>query len=101
MPSIAGEGAFGKVLLVQNRLDHKVHAMKVISKALLRKKNNVQYMKSEREILTKLRHPFLVHLQFAFQSSSKLFLVMDFLAGMSKHGLSLIARSRLTITVNS
>eukprot|EP00981_Chlorochromonas_danica_P007259 scaffold1623_cov165-Ochromonas_danica.AAC.11 len=78
---LLGEGAFGKVLLVQNRLDHKVHAMKVISKTLLRKKNNVQYMKSEREILTKLHHPFLVHLHFAFQSSSKLFLVMEFLAG--------------------
>lgn len=55
--------------------------MKVISKDLLRKKNNVAYMKAEREILTKLNHPFLVTLQFAFQSSSKLFLVMDFLAG--------------------
>ena len=55
--------------------------MKVISKALLRKKNNVQYMKSERDILTRLHHPFIVQLHFAFQSDSKLFLVMDFLAG--------------------
>lgn len=55
--------------------------MKVISKKLLRKKNNVQYMKSERDILTRLQHPFIVQLHFAFQSESKLFLVMDFLGG--------------------
>jgi serine/threonine protein kinase len=55
--------------------------MKVISKKLLRKKNNVQYMKSERDILTRLQHPFIVQLHFAFQSEGKLFLVMDFLGG--------------------
>lgn len=55
--------------------------MKVISKKLLAKKNNIQYMKSERDILTKLNHPFIVILYFAFQSNTKLFLVMDFLQG--------------------
>ena len=69
------------MLLVRNRFNRQLYAMKVINKSLLRKKNNIQYMKSEREILTKLRHPFLVSLQFAFQSATKLFLVMDFLSG--------------------
>ena len=74
------EGAFGKVLLVRHRLDKSLYAMKVISKKLLKKKNNIQYMKSERDILTKLRHPFIVTLHFAFKSDTKLFLVMDFLS---------------------
>lgn len=78
---LLGTGAFGKVVLVQNRLSKELYAMKVISKKLLRKKNNVQYMKSERQILTKVQHPFLVSLKFAFQSETKLFLVMDFLGG--------------------
>ena len=55
--------------------------MKVLSKKLLKKKNNTQYMKSERDILTKVSHPFVVWLYFAFQSETKLFLVMEFLAG--------------------
>jgi ribosomal protein S6 kinase beta len=38
-------------------------------------------MKSERDILTKMDHPFVVSLWYAFQTDSKLFLVMDFLAG--------------------
>lgn len=78
---LLGTGAFGKVVLVQNRLSKELYAMKVISKKLLRKKNNVQYMKSERQILTKVQHPFLVSLKFAFQSETKLFLVMSFLSG--------------------
>lgn len=78
---LLGTGAFGKVVLVQGRIDRKLYAMKVISKKLLRKKNNVSYMKSERDILTKVHHPFLVSLQFAFQSDTKIFLVMDFLGG--------------------
>jgi p70 ribosomal S6 kinase len=78
---LIGEGAFGKVLLVRNRLNKQMCAMKVISKKLLKKKNNILYMKSERDILTKVQHPFIVSLYFAFQSESKVFLVMDFLSG--------------------
>jgi len=55
--------------------------MKVISKKLLRKKNHMLYMKQERAILTKVDHPFVVCLRFAFQTDKNLFLVMDFLAG--------------------
>jgi tRNA A-37 threonylcarbamoyl transferase component Bud32 len=78
---LLGEGAFGKVILVQSRLNKEYYAMKVISKKLLKKKNNISYMKSERDILCKINHPFLITLKFAFQSQTKLFLVMGFLAG--------------------
>lgn len=78
---LIGEGAFGKVILVRNRLDKNLFAMKVISKAVLKKKNNIQYMKSERDILTKVNHPFIVSLKYAFQAEKKLFLVMEFLSG--------------------
>lgn len=97
---LIGEGAFGKVILVRNLLDSQLYAMKVISKKLLKKKNNVAYMKSERDILTKVSHPFVVSLHFAFQTESKLFLVMDFLSGgelffhLKRRGLILEAEAR-------
>ena len=75
------QGAFGKVLLVRNQLNNEVYAMKVISKKLLKKKNHISYMKSERAILTKVQHPFVVALRFAFQTEKRLFLVMDYLSG--------------------
>jgi len=52
--TLVGEGAFGKVLLVKNKLDNIKYAMKVISKSLLKKKNHMAYMKAERDILTKV-----------------------------------------------
>ena len=67
--------------MVKNLLDKKIYAMKIISKKLLKKKNSISYMKSERDILTKVNHPFLVSLSFAFQTEKKIFLVMDFLGG--------------------
>lgn len=78
---LIGEGAFGKVMLVRNQLNDGVYAMKVISKKLLKKKNHISYMKSERAILTKVNHPFVVALRFAFQTEKRLFLVMDYLSG--------------------
>ena len=98
---LVGEGAFGKVILVRNRLDKNLYAMKAISKKLLRKKNNMQYMKSERDILTKVHHPFIVTLWFAFQTEQRLFLVMDFLSGgelffhLKRRGLILEPEARL------
>lgn len=65
---LVGEGAFGKVIMVKNIVDDNLYAMKIITKKLLKKKNHILYMKSERDILTKIKHPFIVALQFAFQT---------------------------------
>ena len=98
---LIGEGAFGKVIMVRNRLNKEMYAMKVIRKRLLKKRNNQAYMKSERDILTKIDHPFIVQLWFAFQTEQRLFLVMDFLGGgelfyhLKKRGLILEEESRV------
>ena len=39
------------------------------------------HTKTERKALSDTHHPFLVHLRFAFQSLSKLYLVMDYCNG--------------------
>ncbi|DBA03476.1 TPA: hypothetical protein N0F65_002884 [Lagenidium giganteum] len=38
-------------------------------------------MKAERDIMTKVRHPFVTSLVYAFQSDSKVYLVMDYHSG--------------------
>lgn len=92
---------FGKVYLCRNKLTSELLAMKVISKKLLKKKNNVQYMLSEKNILSKMNHPFIVSLHHAFNSQHKLFLVMDFLSGgelffhLKRRGLILEPEVRL------
>ncbi|KAG7021487.1 Serine/threonine-protein kinase AtPK2/AtPK19, partial [Cucurbita argyrosperma subsp. argyrosperma] len=86
---VVGKGAFGKVFLVRKKGDSKgngpnndgIYAMKVMRKDTIIKKNHVDYMKAERDILTKVSHPFIVQLRYSFQSKSKLYLILDFING--------------------
>lgn len=79
---VIGMGSFGKVLQVRHKQTKKILAMKVISKRLLRRKSGyIENVQAERNILTKVRHPFVVTMHCSFQSKEKLFIVMDFLAG--------------------
>ena len=76
-----GKGSFGKVLLVINLHNRRYFAMKVLKKDMLQKQNQVVHTKTEREILEKITHPFVVKLHYAFQSSEKLFLITDYMPG--------------------
>ena len=38
-------------------------------------------MKAERDIMTKIRHPFIVGLSYAFQTPAKVYLVMPYVSG--------------------
>jgi hypothetical protein len=80
---VIGMGAFGKVLQVRNKESKKVLAMKVISKRVLRRKGDgvIENVLAERNILRRVRHPFVVQMHCSFQSREKLFIIMDFLAG--------------------
>lgn len=74
---VVGQGAFGKVFQVKKKGESwinsnssngdGIYAMKVMRKDTIIKKNHVDYMKAERDILTKVVHPFIVQLQFSFQ----------------------------------
>jgi len=78
---VIGMGSFGKVLQVRYKQSGKVAAMKIISKRLLKKKDFIENINAERSIMTKVNHPFIVKMHCSFQTSGKLFLIMDFLAG--------------------
>lgn len=71
---VVGKGAFGKVFQVRKKGDNGgdgdgdgIYAMKVMRKETIIKKNHVDYMKAERDILTKVMHPFIVQLRYSFQ----------------------------------
>lgn len=78
---VLGKGAFGKVMLVRMRENGQIYAMKQLSKQLLLERNEVVHTKTERRALEDTHHPFLVHLRFAFQTTTKLYLVMDYCNG--------------------
>lgn len=55
--------------------------MKVLKKEDIEKRNQKLHTMAERQILENMDCPFVVKLHFAFQSSDKLYLVMDFMRG--------------------
>jgi serine/threonine protein kinase len=78
---LLGKGSFGKVLLVKNNKDNNFYAMKILNKSNLIRITQIEHAKTEREILEKINHPFIVSLQFAFQTEDKLYLITDFMQG--------------------
>ncbi|KAJ9544664.1 hypothetical protein OSB04_024371 [Centaurea solstitialis] len=90
---VVGRGAFGKVYQVRKRDTSDIYAMKVVRKDKILEKNHAEYMKAERDILTKIDHPFVVQLRYSFQTKYRLYLVLDFVNGghlffqLHRHGL--------------
>ncbi|CAF1506079.1 unnamed protein product, partial [Adineta ricciae] len=77
-----GKGSFGKVYLAQHKAENMIYAVKVVSKALIKRKREERHIMAERDVLVKnTRHPFLVSLHYSFQTPDKLFFVMDFVNG--------------------
>jgi serine/threonine protein kinase len=76
-----GSGSFGDVYLVRDKNSGKLYAMKALSKRKILGQNLVRYAKTERDVLSYMRHPFIVNLNYAFQTKTKLFLILDFCPG--------------------
>eukprot|EP00644_Phytophthora_capsici_P009802 jgi/Phyca11/12359/fgenesh1_pm.PHYCAscaffold_108_\ len=81
MIKVIGKGSFGKVLLVRKRDTGLIYAMKVLRKENIIKRNQVEHTRTERHVLGYVRHPFIVGLNYAFQTSEKLYFVLDYCAG--------------------
>lgn len=76
-----GTGSFGRVHLVRSQHNSRSYAIKVLSKERVIKMKQVEHTNSEREMLERVRHPFLVNLWGTFKDSKNLYMVMDFVAG--------------------
>lgn len=58
------------------------YAIKILSKRVILRKNEVRHVMAERDILLKnVHHPFLVGLHYSFQTADKLYFVLDYVNG--------------------
>lgn len=76
--------SFIQVVLVQKRTGEGkggLFAMKILRKSHLLQRGQIERTRTERKVLAKVNHPFIMKLHFAFQSQEKLFLVLDYCAG--------------------
>jgi serine/threonine protein kinase len=58
--NVIGKGGFSKVWRVTCKLNAKQYAMKIMSKVKIIDKHCEQSIMSERNILSKLRHPYII-----------------------------------------
>jgi len=66
---------------VKKKDSGKIYAMKVLNKKTIIERNELEHTKAEKSILQKLCHPFLVNLNYSFQTPDKLYFIMDYVNG--------------------
>jgi protein-serine/threonine kinase len=76
-----GDGSMGDVYLVNKRGTKELYAMKVINKDKIVSGKKLQRIRTEREILSKINHPFIVSMHYDWADSEAIYFVLDYCAG--------------------
>ncbi|VVA92729.1 unnamed protein product [Arabis nemorensis] len=80
-------GAFGKVFLARKRTTGDFFAIKVLKKLDMIRKNDIERILAERNILITVRNPFMVRFFYSFTCRDNLYLVMEYLNGGDLYSL--------------
>ncbi|KAK9470786.1 kinase-like domain-containing protein [Dipodascopsis tothii] len=78
---VVGKGSFGKVRIVEHKATRQTYALKYIAKDEIVKSDSVKNIIRERNILEKIKHPFICNLRYSFQDAEFLFIVVDLMTG--------------------
>ena len=73
-----GNGTFGSVYKVRNKMTKQIFAIKVINKENIMKQNMLEQIKKEIEIIYKLDHPNIIKLYSHFEDEVDFCLIMEY-----------------------
>lgn len=82
--STLGTGTFGRVRLVKHRDDPPEAfplALKCLKKNEIIRLKQIEHVKSEKAILARINHPYIVNLKGTFQSPTHVFMLLDYACG--------------------
>ena len=71
----------GALTVASHMQGNEVFAIKVLKKAEVDRRNQIQHTKTERNILALVKHRYILPLRCAFQTPEKLYLVTDYCNG--------------------
>lgn len=78
---VIGKGGFSTVSQVRKKDTGQLYAVKTMDKEFVKNEDKVVQILTEKDIMSKTSHPFIVTMHWAFQTSRKLHLVLDFCPG--------------------
>lgn len=78
---VLGKGAFGKVVLAEKIDTQKLYAIKILKKQDIIDTDQLEHTKAEKMILQHVNHPFIVNLDYCFQTPEKIYFVIEFMKG--------------------
>ena len=81
MKHVLGKGSFGFVWKAEKKSNKFPFAVKVMDKSEIYNKRCVDTVMNEMKLLSTLKHPFIVNMQYAFQERESLYIVTDFMPG--------------------
>eukprot|EP00928_Gymnodinium_smaydae_P084828 TRINITY_DN680_c1_g3_i1.p2 TRINITY_DN680_c1_g3~~TRINITY_DN680_c1_g3_i1.p2 ORF type:complete len:323 (+),score=76.17 TRINITY_DN680_c1_g3_i1:75-1043(+) len=76
-----GTGAFGRVRFVTHKGNGRHYALKALKKAGIIKMKQVDHIMSEKAILQKMRHPFIVQMFGSFHDQRYVFMLLEYVVG--------------------
>lgn len=78
---LLGTGTFGKVYLVQDKRKGLLYAMKSIRKDIVIKYESIESLEVEKMILLKVKHPFIISMDYVFVLDTRVYFVMEYIEG--------------------
>lgn len=78
---VIGKGGFSNVTAVRKKDTGNLYAIKTMNKDFVVAENKIEQIMTEKEILSRISHPFIVNMYWAFQSKTQLHLVLELCPG--------------------
>lgn len=81
MLCVIGKGSYAKVVLVKRKDTGEIMALKILKKEMIEKRKQEEHVRTEREVLVKIAHPFIAKLHCSFQNEKKLYFALEYCPG--------------------
>ncbi|CAF1244379.1 unnamed protein product [Adineta steineri] len=76
-----GTGSYGRVLVTRDRETQTYYALKLLSIKSVIVSQQTEHVKNEKDILSALKHPFIIRLYWTHHSDQFLYILLDYVPG--------------------